>query len=98
MSTAYSAERPAKTNKDLSHLVTIFDFDVVGKVDKDIARQLSDSMRHEIVNSDMFKAMNRANMDRILKEHAFQMTGGVRRMGLLRRDSILVSARSWSVR
>ena len=77
--TSLAAERPAKPVKDLSNLIAIFDFDVVGKVDKDISRPLSDSVRHEIVKSGRFKVMDRANMDRILREQAFQMTGGVQK-------------------
>jgi formylglycine-generating enzyme required for sulfatase activity len=72
-----AAEKTAKPAKDLSAYIAIFDFDVVGKVDKDIARPLTDSLRHEIVKSGKFKVMDRANMDRILREQAFQMTGGV---------------------
>jgi sulfatase modifying factor 1 len=76
---AFAAERPAKPPKDLSKYIAIFDFDVVGKVDKDVSRPLSDSMRHTIVKSGRFKVMDRANMDRILREQAFQMTGGVQK-------------------
>jgi len=76
---SFAAEKPAKQVKDLSNLIAIFDFDVVGKVDKDVSRPLSDSMRHTIVKSGRFKVMDRANMDRILKEQAFQMTGGVQK-------------------
>jgi len=76
---AFAAERPAKPVKDLSKFIAIFDFDVVGKVDKDISRPLSDSVRHEIVKSGKYKVMDRANMDRILREQAFQMSGGVQK-------------------
>jgi len=76
-SPSLSAEKTAKPVKDLSKYIAIFDLDVVGKVDKDISRPLSDSVRHAIVKSGSFKVMDRANMDRILKEQAFQMSGGV---------------------
>jgi TolB-like protein len=76
---SFAAEKTAKPPKDLSRYIAIFDFDVVGKVDKDISRPLSDSVRHEIVKSGRFKVMDRANMDRILREQAFQMTGGVQK-------------------
>ena len=76
---SFAAERPAKRAKDLSQYIAVFDFDVVGRVDKDISRPLSDSMRHAIVKSGAFKVMDRANMDRILREQAFQMTGGVQK-------------------
>ncbi len=70
-------KKTAKPVKDLSNLIAVFDFDVVGKVDKDIARPLSDSVRGVIVKSGTYKVMDRANMDRILREQAFQMSGGV---------------------
>jgi len=76
---SFGAEKPAKPVKDLSHFIAIFDFDVVGRVDKDVSRPLSDSVRHTIVKSGRFKVMDRANMDRILKEQTFQMTGGVQK-------------------
>ncbi len=75
-----AAQKTLKTGKpqrDLSNYVAIFDFDVVGKLDHDISRPLSDSVRNVIVRSGKFKVMDRANMDRILKEQAFQMTGSV---------------------
>ena len=76
---SFAAEKPSKPVKDLSNYIAIFDFDVVGRVDKDISRPLSDSVRHAIVKSGTYKVMDRANMDRILKEQAFQMTGGVQK-------------------
>lgn len=76
-SPSHAVEKSVKPPKDYTNYVAIFDFDVVGKVDKDISRPLTDSVRHEIVRSGKFKVMDRANMDRILKEQAFQMTGGV---------------------
>jgi formylglycine-generating enzyme len=76
---SFAAEKPSKPVKDLSKYIAIFDFDVVGRVDKDISRPLSDSVRHAIVKSGTFKVMDRANMDRILREQAFQMTGGVQK-------------------
>jgi formylglycine-generating enzyme required for sulfatase activity/TolB-like protein len=74
-----AVEKSPKRPKDLSQYIAIFDFDVVGRVDKDISRPLSDTLRHTIVKSGAFKVMDRANMDRILKEQAFQMTGGVQK-------------------
>jgi sulfatase modifying factor 1 len=78
--TPFAAEKTVKAGKpakDLANYVAIFDFDVVGKLDKDISRPLSDSVRNVIVRSGKFKVMDRANMDRILREQTFQMTGGV---------------------
>jgi len=81
-SVSSAAEKTAKTAKparDLSNYIAIFDFDVVGNVDHDISRPLTDNVRNVIVNSGIFKVMDRANMDRILREQAFQMTGSVLR-------------------
>lgn len=74
---AQKSVKPGKPQKNLSNYVAIFDFDIVGKLDHDISRPLSDSVRNVIVKSGRFKVMDRANMDRILKEQAFQMTGSV---------------------
>lgn len=76
---AFAADKTKKAVRDLSGYIAIFDLDVVGKVDKDISRPLSDSVRGEIVRSGRFKVMDRANMDRILKEQAFQMSGTVQK-------------------
>jgi formylglycine-generating enzyme len=76
---AFAAEKTKKAPRDLSAYIAIFDLDVVGKVDKDISRPLSDSVRGEIVRSGKFKVMDRANMDRILREQAFQMSGTVQK-------------------
>lgn len=76
---SFAAEKPSKPAKDLSNYIAVFDLDVVGKVDKDISRPLSDSVRYTIVKSGRFKVMDRANMDRIMREQAFQMTGGVQK-------------------
>jgi sulfatase modifying factor 1 len=74
---SFAVEKHMKPTRDLSKYIAIFDLDVVGKVDKDISRPLSDTVRYEIVKSGMYKVMDRANMDRILKEQAFQMSGTV---------------------
>jgi hypothetical protein len=46
-----AAEKIAKPAKDLASYIAIFDSDVVDKLDKDIFRPLSDSVRLEIVKS-----------------------------------------------
>lgn len=78
--TPFAAEKTMKARKpakDLANYVAIFDFDVVGKLDHDISRPLSDGVRNVIVRSGKFRVMDRANMDRILREQTFQMTGSV---------------------
>ena len=76
---SYAAQQSKKPVRDLTNYLAVFDLDVVGKVDHDISRPLSDSVRGEIVRSGRYKVMDRANMDRILKEQAFQMSGTVQK-------------------
>ncbi|MDA8100796.1 MAG: DUF1566 domain-containing protein [Nitrospiraceae bacterium] len=61
--------------KRVENYIAVFDIEVVGKVDKDISRPLSDSIRREIIRSGRYEVIDRSNMDKILNEQAFQMTG-----------------------
>lgn len=70
----FAAEKP-KNIKRIDSLIAVFDFDVQGNIDKGIARSLAESVRIEIVNSGKYEVIDRSNMDKILKEQAFQMTG-----------------------
>jgi uncharacterized protein DUF1566/curli production assembly/transport component CsgG len=72
-SIANSAEKPKI--KRVENYLAVLDIESVGKLDKDIARPLTDSVRREIVRSGKYEVMDRGNMDKILKEQAFQMTG-----------------------
>jgi formylglycine-generating enzyme len=89
VTSSFAADKPAKETRDLSQYIAIFDLDVVGKVDKDISRPLSDSVRYEIVNSGKYKVMDRGNMDKILKEQAFEMTGTVAKERMVEAGQIL---------
>jgi sulfatase modifying factor 1 len=73
---SYSAEK-LKTIKRVDSMLAVFDFDVQGDIDKSIARSLAESVRIEIVNSGKYEVIDRSNMNKILKEQAFQMTGCV---------------------
>src|SRR5215471_14910975 len=71
---AFAAEKP-KTIKRVDNLLAVFDFDIQGNIDKSIARSLAESVRIEIINSGKYEVIDRSNMDKILKEQAFQMSG-----------------------
>jgi formylglycine-generating enzyme required for sulfatase activity len=64
-----------KPIKRAENIVAVIDIESTGKVDKDLVRPLTDSVRKEIVKSGKYEVMDRGNMDKILKEQAFQMTG-----------------------
>lgn len=68
----HAAEKPASVRR-VQNYVAVFDLEVTGKMDKDVARPLSDSVRREIIRSGKYEVIDRSNMDRILKEQAFQM-------------------------
>jgi hypothetical protein len=53
--------------------LAVFDIEVIGKLNKDVARPLSDSIRREIIKSGTYEVIDRNNMDKILGEQAFQM-------------------------
>jgi formylglycine-generating enzyme required for sulfatase activity len=46
-------------------------------VDRGITRPLSENIRSEVIRSGKYKVMERSQMDKVLKEQAFQMTGCV---------------------
>jgi len=70
---AYAAEKTKPTL--VSNYLAVFDLEVTGNMDKNIARPLTDSVRREIMQSGKYEIIDRSNMDKILKEQAFQMTG-----------------------
>ena len=72
-SASFSAEK--QNVKRVESYIAVLDLEAVGKVDKDVVRPLTDSVRREIVKSDKYEVMDRGNMGKILKEQAFQMTG-----------------------
>jgi len=73
---SFAAEKPAKITHIADYL-TVFDLEVVGQIEQSLSRPLSDSVRREVVKSGKYKVMERGQMDKILKEQAFQMTGCV---------------------
>ena len=62
--------------KIVDNYIAVFDFEVRAK-DKDISRPLADSVIHEFSQSDKYEVIDRGNMNKILKEQKFQMSGCV---------------------
>lgn len=60
-----------KSVKVVDSYLAVLDLESIGKVDKDIVRPLTDSVRREIVKSGKYEVMDRGNMDKVLKEQAF---------------------------
>jgi FKBP-type peptidyl-prolyl cis-trans isomerase len=72
-SSSFAAEK--KSIKRVDNYLAVLDIESVGKVEKDVVRPLTDSVRREIMKSGKYEVMDRGNMDKILTEQAFQMTG-----------------------
>ena len=61
--------------KIVENYIAVFDLRTRGKVDKDISYPLSESIRKELVHSGKYEVIDRDNMDKILKEQKFQLSG-----------------------
>ena len=62
--------------KTVDNYVAVFDFEV-STGDNDIPRPLEDRVIHEFSQSDKYEVIDRGNMNKILKEQKFQMSGCV---------------------
>jgi hypothetical protein len=69
-----AADRPKK--KLMDNYIAVFDLETQD-VDKKISRPLTESIRRELVTSGKYEVIDRGNMNKILGEQAFQMTGCV---------------------
>jgi len=76
ITSSHSADQPKKINR-VANMLAVFDLEIQGQVDKSLVRALTDSVRLEVVKAAKYKVIDRGNMDKILKEQAFQMTGCV---------------------
>jgi len=77
VSGALAAEKKNKPEiKILDNYVAVFDFEVTTG-DKGISRPLADKVIHVFSESDKYEVIDRGNMNKILKEQKFQMTGCV---------------------
>jgi len=77
ISGALAAEKTNKSQiKTVDNYVAIFDFEVRDK-DKDISRPLADKVIHVFSESNKYEVIDRGNMNKILEEQKFQMSGCV---------------------
>lgn len=74
-----TAEKPKtgapKKIKRIDTMIAVFDLETVDKVDKGISRPLSESIRREIFKSGRWELIDRGNMDKILGEQKYQLSG-----------------------
>ena len=90
-SLSFSADKPSKTSKSsnpektetqkpikrIDTMIAVFDLETTGKVDKDVSRPLSESIRREVFKSGKWELIDRGNMDKVLGEQKFQLSGCV---------------------
>jgi TolB-like protein len=77
VSDSFTAEKKNKPKiKTVDNYVAVFDFEVTTG-DNGISRPLADSVIHEFSQSDRYEVIDRGNMNKILKEQKFQMSGCV---------------------
>lgn len=67
-----AAEQPLN-NAD--NRIAVFDLQITGNLDKNISPPLSESIRRALVLSGKYEVMDRGNMNKILEEQKFQMSG-----------------------
>lgn len=75
---AYSEELRQESKsaiKRVDSYLAVLDIEITGQIDKEFTKPISDSIRREILKSGQFEVIDRSNMEKILKEQAFQMTG-----------------------
>jgi hypothetical protein len=77
VSGALAAEKMNKPEiKTVDNYIAVFDFEVTTG-DKGISRPLTESVRRELVMSGKYEVIDRGNMNKILDEQKFQMSGCV---------------------
>jgi len=76
VSGASDAQMNKSEIKTMENYVAVFDFEVTTG-DKGISRPLTDRVIHELSQSDKFDVIDRGNMNKILGEQKFQMSGCV---------------------
>ncbi len=69
----YAEDKPAKR---MDNYIAVFDLEAVD-VDKKISHPLTESIRLELVLSNKYEVIDRGNMNKILGEQKFQMSGCV---------------------
>jgi len=77
VSGAMAAEKKNKPEiKTMDNYIAVFDFEVTTG-DHGISRPLTESVRRELVMSGKYEVIDRGNMNKILGEQKFQLTGCV---------------------
>ncbi|MDO9289258.1 MAG: SUMF1/EgtB/PvdO family nonheme iron enzyme [Thermodesulfovibrionales bacterium] len=64
-----------KPIKRIDTMIAVFDLEITEGVTKGISRPLSESIRREIVMSGRYEVIDRGNMNKILGEQKFQLSG-----------------------
>jgi formylglycine-generating enzyme required for sulfatase activity len=75
--TAASKNETPKGVKRMENMIAVFDLEITEGVAKGIARPLTDSIRREIVMSGRYEVVERGNMNKVLGEQKFQLSGCV---------------------
>jgi len=90
-SSSFSAEKPAKTGKAsapakaekkqevkrIDTMIAVFDLEITEGVSKSVSRPLSESIRREVFKSGKWELIDRGNMDKVLGEQKFSLSGCV---------------------
>ena len=81
-SPSFSAEKSEKTEipkpiKRIDTMIAVFDLETSGNVDKYVSRPLSESIRREVFKSGKWELIDRGNMDKMLGEQKFSLSGCV---------------------
>ena len=76
ISGASHAQKNKSEIKTMANYIAVFDFEVTTG-DKGISRPLTESVRRELVMSGKYEVIDRGNMNKILGEQKFQMSGCV---------------------
>jgi hypothetical protein len=71
-----AAEKQKPKQKLMDNYIAVFDVETVD-VDKKLSRPLTESIRRELVMSGKYEIIDRGNMNKILSEQKFQMSGCV---------------------
>ena len=69
------AEEKPKAVKLIDTMLAVFDLEITEGVTRGISRPLSESIRREIVMSGRYEVIDRGNMNKILGEQKFQLSG-----------------------
>ncbi len=72
----FAAGKPAQNKELTDNYIAVFDL-TTQNVDSSILRPLSESIRRELVRSGKYKVINRGDMNAILSEQMFQISGCV---------------------